>query len=141
MTAVAGERHCCEHAVAQPVAATCWDELTSSATVAITSAHRTATEQAGCAIRNVRSSLAQTSCHPKLGTPAGGILRPSPTATPRHHAQRRATERPEPPGAAHRRPPRLPQQYETTPIAADEHGEDGEDATLPEASMVASCLP
>ncbi len=80
-------------------------------------------------------------CHPMLGTPAGGILRPSPTATPRRHAQRRATQRPEPPGAAHRRPPRRPRRYWATPTAVDEHGEDGEAATLPEASMVAPCLP
>jgi hypothetical protein len=68
MTAVAGERHRCEHAVAQPVAATCWDELTSSATVTITSTHRTATEQAGCEMRNVRSSLSHRRCgEPKPG--------------------------------------------------------------------------
>src|SRR5580700_8601988 len=67
--------------------------------------------------------LSRPSAHPEHGAPAGGIRRPSPARTRSHRAQRRATERPEPPGAARRR--------------CAEHGEDGEDATLPGASTVA----
>lgn len=64
---------------------------------------------------------------PELGAPAGGTLRPSPTATPSRRAQCRATERPEPPGVARR----------GESVTNPEHGEDGEDATLPGASTAA----
>jgi len=68
-------------------------------------------------------------CQPELGAPAGGALCPSPAHTRGRRAQRRASERPQPPGAARSGVLREP-----------EHGEDGEDATLPVASTSASWL-
>jgi hypothetical protein len=66
--------------------------------------------------------------YPELGAPAGGTPRPSPARTRGHRAQRRATERPE-----HTR-----SRAQRVAVFGDaEHGEDGEDATLPGASTVA----
>lgn len=64
---------------------------------------------------------------PELGAPAGGTVCPSPADTRSQRAQRRSTERPEPPGAARTG------ESATSP----EHGEDGEDAALTGASTVA----
>jgi hypothetical protein len=67
------------------------------------------------------------SAPPELGAPVGDTLCPSPALARNRRAQRRATERPEPPGAARR-----------GELASLEHGEDGENATLPGASTMAS---
>src|SRR5437762_1674809 len=69
------------------------------------------------------------STQPELGAPAGGTVCPSPAETRSHRAQCRAIERPEPPGAARK----------GESLTNPEHGEDGEDATLPGASTVAPC--
>ncbi len=69
------------------------------------------------------------STQPELGAPAGGTVCPSPAETRCHRAERRAIERPEPPGTARR----------GESLTNREHGEDGEDATLPGASTVAPC--
>jgi len=66
------------------------------------------------------------SAPPELGAPVGDTLCPSPARARSHRAQRRATERPEPPGTARR-----------GELASLEHGEDGEDAALPGASTMA----
>jgi len=66
------------------------------------------------------------SAPPELGAPVGDTLCPSPALARSHRAQRRATERPESPAVARR-----------GELASLEHGEDGEDATLPAASTMA----
>lgn len=74
---------------------------------------------------------------------------PPPAASSAHHPRQRhaTTHSVGQPSARSRPEPRTAGRVDhardvpTTPLAAGEHGEDGEDATLPAASMVASYLP
>jgi transposase len=70
----------------------------------------------------------EPACHPELGAPAGGIRLPIARASAEPS---RAAEGHVAPGATRSR-------AQQRAHASDEHGEDGEDATLPEASATAS---